>query len=74
MTEEDEDDIIEMAREAGFHISPIDSVLLPKLEAFYKLAVAKEREACAKVVDDWSDWHGGTELIAAVIRERGQAW
>jgi hypothetical protein len=35
--------------------------------------IAKEREACAKVVDDWSDWHGGTELIAAVIRERGQA-
>jgi hypothetical protein len=43
------------------------------LEAFAKLAIAKEREACAKVVDDWSDWHGGTELIAAVIRERGQA-
>jgi hypothetical protein len=36
-------------------------------------AIAEEREACAKVVDDWSDWHGGTELIAAVIRERGQA-
>jgi len=68
-----QDEIIEMAREAEFCISPIDSVLLPKLEAFYKLAAAKEREACAKVVDDWSDWHGGTELIAAVIRERGQA-
>jgi hypothetical protein len=68
-----QDEIIDMARQAEFFISPIDSVLWPKLEAFYKLVAAKEREACAKVVDDWSDWHGGTELIAAVIRERGQA-
>jgi hypothetical protein len=45
------------------------------LEAFAHLVAAKEREACAKVVDDcdWSDWHGGAKLIAAVIRERGQA-
>ena len=43
------------------------------IEAFANLVAAKEREACAKLVDDWSDWHGGTELIAAVIRERGQA-
>ena len=43
------------------------------LEAFANLVATKEREACAKVVDDWSDWHGGTELIATVIRERGQA-
>ena len=51
-------EIIEMAREAGFHISPIDSVLLPKLEAFYKLAVAKEREACAKVCEEiFYDWY-----------------
>ena len=46
------------------------------VEAEYKAqieaAVLAEREACAKIVDDWSDWHGGTELIAAVIRERGQ--
>jgi len=68
-----QDEIIEVAREAGFHISPIDSVLLPKLETLIKLATDKEREACAKVVDDWSDWHGGTELIAAIIRERGLA-
>jgi len=56
----------------------------PYLNAYYegddlftgeqlRAAVLAEREACAKVVDDWSDWHGGTELIAAVIRERGQA-
>jgi hypothetical protein len=43
------------------------------LETFAKLVAAKEREACAKVVDDWSDWHGGTEIITKAIRARGQA-
>ena len=32
--------------------------------------VAEEREACAKVVEAWSDWHGGTETIAKAIRAR----
>lgn len=35
--------------------------------------VAEEREACAKVVEAWSDWHGGTETLAKAIRARGQA-
>ena len=43
------------------------------LMALVERVVAEEREACAKVVEAWSDWHGGTELIAAVIRERRQA-
>ena len=34
--------------------------------------VAEEREACAKVVEAWSDWHGGTETLAKAIRARGQ--
>ena len=25
-------------------------------------------EECAKVIDAWSDWHGGTEIIAKTIR------
>jgi hypothetical protein len=49
------------------------TVSTPHLVALVHHAIAEEREACAKLVDDWSDWHGGTELIAAVIRERGQA-
>jgi hypothetical protein len=36
-----QDEIIEMAEQAEFCISPIDSVLLPKLEAFAKLVAAK---------------------------------
>lgn len=32
-----------------------------------KAAVLAEREACAKVVEAWSDWHGGTETLAKAI-------
>jgi len=68
-----QDEIIEMAREAGFCISPIDSVLLPKLEAFYKLAAAKQREACAKLCDDDINGFAGAYYLANKIREMGQA-
>jgi len=70
-----QDEIIEMAQECKLiGIRPhLDGIYAESLVAFANLAVAKEREACAKLVDDWSDWHGGTELIAAVIRERGLA-
>ena len=71
-----QDEIIDMARQAGasmLHGGDFAVFGVAKLEAFANLVAAKEREACAKLVDDWSDWHGGTELIAAVIRERGQA-
>ena len=43
------------------------------LMALVERVVAEEREACAKVVEDWSDWHGGTEILAKAIRARGQA-
>ena len=62
-----QEEVIEMAREVYGTTATEQEI------RFANLVAAKEREACAKVVDDWSDWHGGTELIAAVIRERGQA-
>ena len=40
---------------------------------FAKLVAEHEREACAKVVDAWSDWYGDTQIIAKAIRARGQA-
>jgi hypothetical protein len=69
-----QDEIIEMAQKCGLiGMRPhLDGIYSEALIAFANLVAAKEREACAKVVDDWSDWHGGTELIAAIIRERGQ--
>jgi hypothetical protein len=66
-----QDEIIEMAEQAEFCISPIDSVLLPKLEAFVKLVAEKEREACAVLCEQLSD----TSLdlrFGAAIRARRQ--
>jgi hypothetical protein len=49
------------------------TVSTPHLVALVNLAIEQEREACAKVVEAWSDWHGGTETLAKAIRARGQA-
>jgi hypothetical protein len=76
-----QDEIIEMARQAEFFISPIDSVLLPKLEAFAKLVAQHEREACAKVCEEMRTYVGRNNAVtqssaqdcAAAIRSRGQA-
>ena len=43
-----QDEIIEMARQAGKHQWPFDPEFL---ERFAKLVAAKEREACAKVCE-----------------------
>ena len=47
-----QDEIIAMARQAEFCVSPIDSVLLPKIEALIKLATAKERDRIANEARD----------------------
>jgi len=67
------DEIIRMAREAGFEnpmpLKSGGSVVLPWpiFERFHALAVAAEREACAKLADA-CDYDEG---IAAAIRARG---
>ena len=70
--------IIEMARESGGYFAELpkgDAWLFDKeerLEAFAELVRADEREACAKVADDWSkrpDDVGG--YISQNIRARG---
>jgi len=45
-----QDEIIEMARQAGFHDHDFPFKKF-KFEAFAKLVAAKEREACAKVCE-----------------------
>lgn len=48
-----QDEIIEMARQAGFYNHmPIDETML---KHFAKLVAAKEREACAKVCGKFAD-------------------
>jgi hypothetical protein len=66
-----QDEIIEMARQAGI-IHP--EMVAKHLEAFAKLVAAKEREACAKIVEDSPsyDWHKFACEAAAAIRARVQ--
>ena len=78
------DDIIKLAREAGFekvvaiHPDGAETVTVapvPELLAFANLVVAAEREACAKVCDEINNEYGGEEVsaswIATAIRARG---
>ena len=65
-------EIIEMAREAGFYIIPNSPDLFPKLVAFANLVAAKEREACAKVCESYIAQGIGKEMATA-IRARGKA-
>ena len=78
------DDIIKLAREAGFEkvvaIDPDGSKTVtvapvPELLAFANLVVAAEREACAKVCDEINNDYDGEEVsaswIATAIRARG---
>ena len=63
-----QDEIIEMAREAWI-IHP--EIVAKHLEAFAKLVAAKEREACAKVCDEFC--YGSTKvLVERAIRARGE--
>jgi hypothetical protein len=70
-----QDKIIEMARQAGMayedntdrYIANIDDLL-----DFTKLVAAKEREACAKICDEFC--YGNTKiLVEKAIRARGEA-
>jgi hypothetical protein len=65
-----QDEIYEMAHQAGVK-NEFNYDFRLSIETFYKLATAKEREACAKVCDalhkDWK-WRA-----AESIRARGDA-
>jgi hypothetical protein len=49
-------------------------VTMEQIQAFAKLVAAKEREACAKIVEDSPsyDWHKFACEAAAAIRARGE--
>jgi hypothetical protein len=71
-----QDEIIEMARQAGWPDSLVAPIIMAKLNDFAKLVAAKEREACAKVCDELSDkhtWEGCyADECATAIRARGE--
>jgi len=69
-----QDEIIEMARQAGFIVGePWREILI---ERFAKLVAQREREACAKICEE--EYNTGLLMapaspsLAAAIRARGQ--
>jgi len=73
-------DIIRMAREAGFErvvaIHPDGSKTVtvapvPELEAFANLVAEREREECAIVAENKEAWYDDSRGIAKAIRARG---
>jgi hypothetical protein len=74
-----QDEIIEMAKQAGFedfnrwceHYPQETQRWCQRMEAFAKLVAEKEREACAKIADEWAvGWPHPSQVIAERIRER----
>jgi hypothetical protein len=80
-----QDEIIEMARQAGFNHGLDDPIIYAAHERFAKLVAEKEREACAKLLertdlgglksDVWLQNYTATILdgYAKAIITRGQA-
>ena len=77
-----QDEIIKMAVQAGFKME--NSAAMQAAKAFYKLAAAKEREACAEIAEKQRyamcisltshPAQNGTAVgIANTIRARGEA-
>ena len=66
------EDIIRMAREAGFADGVVDIVGFGGFEAFAALVAAHEREACAKVCEDSDTWdlYDPNGFAANLIRAR----
>jgi hypothetical protein len=76
-----QEDIIRMAREAGFveyllRVYRADEGVEHLARAAYEAGAAAEREACAKVADlvarEIDDTNGTATYIAAVIRARSK--
>jgi len=65
------EDIVRMAKEAGFVLYQFDNGTTPpdiRYERFAALVASAEREACAKLVDEFE-----LPLVAEAIRAKGQA-
>jgi hypothetical protein len=67
-------ELIDMARQVGFARYMTDSEINWKMfETFADLVAAAEREACAKLADEWAvGWPHPAKTIALDIRARGE--
>jgi hypothetical protein len=73
-----QDEIIEMARDSGMELYGLGkdrARFVHHLVAFANLVAAKEREACAKVCEEYAIGleRNYSEIIADKIRARGEA-
>ena len=74
-----QDEIIRMAREAGFSVGLDDPIIYAAHERFAALVAAHEREACAKVCEELRSGYTTLQAdiaatqCAAAIRARGQS-
>ena len=67
-------EIIEMAKQAGMVVVNDKFSLFHFLELFAKLVAAKEREACANAADEhMRECEGKSFGVGAAIRARGEA-
>ena len=69
-----QDEIIEMARQAGFSIA--DGIVtggVTDVKRFAKLVAELEREACADIAENWNSNGFPRTGVAEQIRARGQA-
>ncbi len=68
------DDIIRMAREAGFYVDGhFHRTFGIAVEHFANLIAAAEREECAKVCEEWGAFNKIAAECAEAIRARGNA-
>ncbi len=70
-----QDDIIDMAQEAGFVEYELDDGTTNAFDVRYarfaNLVAERERKACAKLADETKGTAGANYLIAKAIRARG---
>ena len=70
------DDVIRMAVQCQLVTAANrEGIFMDALDQFAKLVAAKEREACAKVCDEWAktSYLSEAKSCARIIRERGEA-
>ena len=69
------EEVMQLMTDMGLHEGGIENWLMDN--AWYLVvnkAIEKEREACAKIADEWAvGWPHPSEVIAERIRARGQA-
>jgi hypothetical protein len=65
------DDIIRMAREAGWTGPEENVTYVAMLERFANLVAAAERKACADITENWNCNGMPRTVLADQIRERG---